>query len=101
MTKVNHDYLAVAALKNGTVIDHIPTDAIFKVADLLGIKDATTSVTIGYNLDSQHMGKKGIIKVADTFYSEADVSRIALVAPHAVINIIKDYEVVEKKQVTL
>ena len=55
--------LAVAALKNGTVIDHIPSKSLFKVVELLGIKNLSSSVTIGNNLDSEHMGKKGIIKI--------------------------------------
>ena len=90
MTKDKKE-LAVAALRNGTVIDHIPSDALFKVVDLLDIKSLTGSVTIGFNLDSALMGKKGIIKIADVTYPESTLNRIALIAPHAVINVIKDY----------
>lgn len=94
--------LAVAALQNGTVIDHIPTQSLFKVVDLLGLKDLDgASVTIGNNLDSGRMGKKGIIKVADMFFAEEILNRIAVIAPNAVVNIIRDYEVVEKFHVTL
>ena len=52
--------MAVAALENGTVIDHIPSDSLFKVVNLLGIQSIENSVTIGYNLDSKKYGKKGI-----------------------------------------
>ena len=93
--------LAVAALKNGTVIDHIPSDSLFKVVDLLGIQSIKNNVTIGYNLDSKKYGKKGIIKVANITFPEATLNRIAIIAPNAVINIIKDYEVVEKRKVEL
>ena len=93
--------LAVAALENGTVIDHIPSDSLFKVVDLLGIETLNNSVTIGYNLDSKKYGKKGIIKVANITFPEATLNRIAIIAPNAVINIIKDYEVVEKRKVEL
>lgn len=93
--------LAVAALRDGTVIDHIPSEALFKVVNLLGIKDLDTSVTIGFNLDSKRMGKKGIIKVAGLFFPEETLNRIAVIAPHAVINIIRDYSVVDKHPVTL
>ena len=93
--------LAVAALKNGTVIDHIPSDSLFKVVDLLGIQSIKNNVTIGYNLDSKKYGKKGIIKVANITFPEATLNRIAIIAPTAVINIIKDYEVVEKRKVEL
>ena len=101
MEKRNKKELAVAALKNGTVIDHIPSESLFKVVDLLDLKSLNVSVTIGFNLDSALMGKESIIKIADTFYPEDVLNRIALIAPHAVINIIKDYDVVEKHAVTL
>ena len=93
--------LAVAALENGTVIDHIPTQSLFKVVNLLGIKNLTGSVTIGFNLDSKKCGKKGIIKVADVFFPEKTLNRIALIAPNAKINVIRGYEVVDKYTVTL
>ena len=93
--------LAVAALKNATEIDHIPSDSLIKVVDLLGIQSIKNNVTIGYNLDSKKYGKKGIIKVANITFPEATLNRIAIIAPNAVINIIKDYEVVEKRKVEL
>ncbi|MDY2829588.1 MAG: aspartate carbamoyltransferase regulatory subunit [Sodaliphilus sp.] len=93
--------LAVAALENGTVIDHIPSQSLFKVVNLLGIKDLENSVTIGFNLDSKLLGKKGLIKIADVFFPESTLNRIALIAPHAVINIIRNFEVVDKHTVSL
>lgn len=93
--------LAVAALRNGTVIDHIPSAVLFKAVRILGIESLETSVTIGNNLDSGKLGTKGIIKVADVVFPEATLNRIALIAPTAVVNIIRDYEVVEKFPVTL
>lgn len=93
--------LAVAALRNGTVIDRIPSSALFKVVKLLGIEQMTTPVTIGYNLPSKHLEAKGIIKVADVEFPEAVLNRIAIIAPSAKVNVIRDYEVVEKRQVTL
>ena len=101
MTDNNKKELAVAALKNGTVIDHIPSESLFSVVNLLGIQKLTSSVTIGFNLDSKLMGKKGIIKIADVNLPEATLNRIALIAPKAVINVIKDYEVVDKHTVEL
>jgi aspartate carbamoyltransferase regulatory subunit len=93
--------LQVAALQNGTSIDHIPSDYLFKVVGILGIEDLKTRITIGYNLDSKKMGKKGIIKIADKFFEEDEINRISLIAPTVNLNIIRDYEVVEKKQVSL
>ena len=63
----NKTELAVAALRNGTVIDHIPSDALFKCVKILGLADTTHRLTIGNNLNSERLGKKGIIKVADIF----------------------------------
>ena len=82
MTKIKKEELAVAALKNGTVIDHIPTQSLFKVVNLLGIQKQTNSVTIGFNLDSKKCGKKGIIKIEDVYFPEETLNRIAIIAPH-------------------
>lgn len=97
----NKRELQVAALENGTAIDHIPSEQLFKVVSLLGIQDLTSPVTIGYNLDSKKMGKKGILKIANKFFEQNEINRIALIAPSVKLNIIKDYEVVEKKWVHL
>ncbi len=101
MNDIKKKELAVAALENGTVIDHIPSESLFKVVNLLGIQSLDNSVTIGNNLDSKKYGKKGIIKIADVTFPESALNRIAIIAPNAVINVIKDYEVVEKHKVTL
>ena len=91
--------MLVAAIENGTVIDHIPSEKTYQVAQLLGLQDLFTPVTIGYNLLSKKLGKKGIIKVADKFFTDEEISRLSVVAPNIVLNIIRDYEVVEKKTV--
>jgi aspartate carbamoyltransferase regulatory subunit len=93
--------LHVAALENGTVIDHIPSEQLFKVVSLLEIEKLKTPVTIGYSLDSKKMGKKGILKISDKFFEEEEINRISLIAPSVKLNIIRDYEVVEKKLVQL
>jgi aspartate carbamoyltransferase regulatory subunit len=96
---MNKNEMLVAAIENGTVIDHIPSEKTYQVAQLLGLQDLSTPVTIGYNLLSKKLGKKGIIKVADKFFSDEEISRLSVVAPNIVLNIIRDYEVVEKKTV--
>ncbi len=93
--------MQVKALCNGTVIDHIPSDKLFKVVSMLQLDKTDQQVTIGYNLNSELLGKKGIIKVAGHFFEEKEINRIALIAPNAKINIIRDYEVVEKKTIEL
>lgn len=93
--------LQVAALENGTAIDHIPPEQLFKVASLLGLNEIQNPITIGNNFYSKKMGRKGLIKIADKFFEEDEINRIALVAPNVILNIIRGYEVVEKKTVTL
>ncbi len=93
--------LQVAALENGTAIDHIPTEELFKVVSLLQLQKIDHRITIGNNLRSRKMGKKGIIKIADKFFREDEINRIALIAPSVSLNIIKDYEVIEKKEIRL
>jgi len=91
--------MLVSAIENGTVIDHIPSEKTYQVAQLLGLHNLATPVTIGYNLLSRKLGKKGIIKVADKFFSDEEISRLSVVAPNIVLNIIRRFEVVEKKTV--
>ncbi|NDW12810.1 aspartate carbamoyltransferase regulatory subunit [Bacteroides sp. 214] len=100
MGKINKE-LQVAALENGTVIDHIPSDKLFTVVSLLGLENMESNITIGFNLTSKILKKKGIIKIADKFFDDEEINRIAVVAPHVKLNIIRDYEVVEKKYVQL
>lgn len=99
--KNNKTELLVAALENGTVIDHIPSELVFTIASLLELEKLGSSVTIGYNLHSNKLGKKGIIKVADKYFSDEEISRLSIVAPNVVLNIIRDFEVVEKKEVII
>ena len=97
----NKQALQVAALKNGTVIDHIPSEKLFTVVQLLGVEQMKCNITIGFNLDSKKLGKKGIIKIADKFFCDEEINRISVVAPYVKLNIIRDYEVVEKKEVRM
>ena len=93
--------LQVAALENGTAIDHNPPSQLFKVAKLLGLENMDNTITIGNNFQSKKMGCKGVIKISNKFFEEDEINRIALIAPKVILNIIRDYEVVEKKTVTL
>lgn len=97
MKDVKH--LVVSAIKDGTVIDHIPAKDLFKVISILGLDHIENQVTFGSNLDSKKLGKKAIIKISDMFFRNEDINKIALVAPEAKLNIIRDYNVVEKKVV--
>ena len=90
--------LQVAGLENGTVIDHIPSDKLFTGVSLLDLKDMDSNITIGYNLESKKLGKKGIIKIADKFFTDEEINRISVVASNIKLNVIRNYAVVEKKE---
>jgi len=89
-------HLSVSAIENGTVIDHIPAQNLFKVISILGLDRIPNQITFGTNLESQQLGRKAIVKIADKYFEREEINRIAIVAPHAKLNIIRDYEVVEK-----
>lgn len=99
MGKTGKSELLVAALQNGTVIDHIPSDKVFDVVNLLGLTSIDNPITIGSNLSSRKMGSKGIIKIADRYLSDEEIGRLSVVSPDVTLNIIKDYQIVEKKYV--
>jgi len=89
--------LQVSAIKNGTVIDHVPADHLFMVINILGLDKITSPITFGTNLESSKLGAKAIIKIADVYFEDEDINRIALVAPDAKLNDIRDYQVVNKR----
>ena len=94
--------LRVSKIKDGTVIDHIRGGYALDVVKILGITGKEKRVmTIAINVPSRNFGVKDIVKIEGKALSPQEVNRIALVAPHASINIIKDYAVVEKLEVKL
>ena len=101
MNENNKQALQVSALCNGTVIDHIPADKLFAVVNLLEISTMSNNVTIGFNLESKKLGKKGLIKISDRFFTDDEINKISVVAPNVVLNTIRDYCVVEKREVKM
>lgn len=91
--------LQVNAIKEGTVIDHIPAKNLFKVIKILNLAALEDTVTFGSNLESKKLGKKAIIKMSNKYFDDEEINKLILVAPEARLNIIKEYQVVEKKQV--
>ncbi len=91
--------MSVSAIESGTVIDHVPANHLFKVIQILGLDRIDNQITFGTNLESKKLGRKAIIKISDKYFEDEDINRIALVAPDAKLNIIKNYEVVEKRVV--
>ena len=89
--------MEVQAIKDGTVIDHIPAKEVLRVVGILA--QFEDFVAIGINFPSQTLGRKGVVKISNRFLSEREVNTIALVAPGATVNIIRDFKVVEKHKV--
>lgn len=93
--------LKVSAIRNGTVIDHIPSDKSFQVIKILNLENYSNQIYFGTGLESKKYGKKGIIKISDKYFAKEEISKIALVAPSATLIEITDYEVTKKEQVLL
>ena len=92
----------VTAIKNGTVIDHIPAGKALSVLKMLGIGgDMSNPVSLVMNVPSQKMGGKDIIKVEDRELTQNELDRLALVAPAASVAIIRAYLVAEKLEINL
>ena len=92
--------LKVDAIKNGTVIDHIPSGKALKVYEILAphVKKVTT---IGMYLSSKNLGKKDLIKIEGKEISSKVVNRISIIAPSATLIIIRDFEIFKKNKVQI
>jgi aspartate carbamoyltransferase regulatory subunit len=93
--------LVVSAIKDGTVIDHIPAKDLFNVIRILQLEKCDNQITFGTNMASGKLGRKAIIKIENKFFKQEDINKIALVAQDANLNIIQDYKVVKKQKVEL
>lgn len=98
MNKDNKNLL-VRKIENGTVIDHIERGKGFKIYKLLDPKEETCILLT--NVESKKLGRKDILKIENKELLEKDIERIALIAPNATINIIRDWMVIEKKKAIL
>lgn len=93
--------LKVKAIENGTVIDHIPSASLFKIIHILDLDKNSHPITFGTNLHSKRMESKAIIKVDNHYLADDEINKISIVAPMACVNTIKNYKVVEKRNVTV
>ena len=94
--------LRVSKIKDGTVIDHITAGHALDVLKILRITDHVSGVvTVGMNVPSKTLGLKDMVKIEGRELKSEEVDKIALLAPHASINIIRNYKVVDKQLVRL
>jgi aspartate carbamoyltransferase regulatory subunit len=101
-TLTETEELRVKKIKEGTVIDHISAGNALTVLNILGITNHTGQVvSVAINVPSSKIGRKDIVKIEGRELNADEVDKIALIAPQATINIIRDFNVIEKQQVKL
>ena len=93
--------LQVEAIRNGSVIDHIPAGQGIKILKLFHLLDTRERITVGLNLPSAALVAKDLIKVENTLLTEAQANQLALFAPHSTVNITEDFHVVKENQLRL
>jgi len=102
MRRDARDGLLISPIRNGTVIDHISGGEALNVLKIIGITGATTeSISVATNVKSSKIGRKDIVKIENRELRKVEVDRIALIAPHATISIIRNFDVYEKKGVEI
>jgi aspartate carbamoyltransferase regulatory subunit len=98
---VSNDKLMVEAIANGTVIDHIAPGQAINILRMFKFLSKDTELTVGFNLHSGRLGKKDLIKIADVTFSPSQTEQLAILAPNATVNEIKDYKVIDKYNLRL
>ena len=93
--------LQVEAIEHGTVIDHIPVGQGIKILKHLRLLDSMVRVTVGFNLPSKAMRYKDIIKIESRLFTKNEADGLSIFAPNATINIIKNYNVEKKSEMSL
>lgn len=93
--------MQVEAICNGYVIDHIPSGQGVKILKLFSLTDTNQRVTVGFNLPTHNGMAKDLIKVENTEISKSQANQLALLAPDATINVIREFEVIDKHKLTL
>ncbi len=91
----------VYAIKQGTVIDHIPDGKGVAIIDLLNLKSWKKIVTLGMSFPSKRLGRKDIVKIEGKELNPNEANKIAIIAPTATINIIRNFKLARKSQVEI
>ena len=94
--------LKIRAIENGTVIDHITANKALHILKILGLPDSeTTNVTVAMNVTSGEIERKDIVKIENRELDHEELNQIALIAPKATIDIIRDFKPVKKDKIIL
>lgn len=101
---MSNEDLKVAKIEYGTVIDHIPKGKallILEVLRIIGTDENDDTLLVLVNVHSNLLGKKDIIKIENRELDDKEIDAIALIAPSAKINTIRDYQIARKQRVEL
>ncbi|WP_407453883.1 aspartate carbamoyltransferase regulatory subunit [Methanobrevibacter sp.] len=102
MIKSSKTELKIKAIENGTVIDHITANKSLHILKVLGLPDSETkNVTIAMNVSSNEIERKDILKIENRELDHKELNQVALIAPKATINIIRNFEPVKKDKIIL
>lgn len=102
MTQTKKSELKIKAIENGTVIDHITANKALHILKILGLPDKDThNVTVAMNVSSSEIGRKDILKIENRELDAEELNQVALIAPKATINIIRNYEPIKKDKIQL
>ncbi|MBR2556916.1 MAG: aspartate carbamoyltransferase regulatory subunit [Methanobrevibacter sp.] len=100
--KSDKSELKIKAIENGTVIDHITANKSLHILKILGLPDSEIkNVTIAMNVSSKEIGRKDILKIENRELDPKELNQIALIAPKATINIIRNFENIKKDKIIL
>ncbi len=97
---MGEDGLTVKKIRYGTVIDHIPVGRALTVLRILGVRpEGGYRIAILMNVESRKIGRKDIVKIENLEIGVEETNKIALIAPEATVNIVRDYKVDVKRKV--
>ena len=91
--------MIIDSIKNGIVIDHITAGKGMELYNILGLGECGNAVALLQNVVSTKFGRKDIIKIEGLM--EVDWDLVGYVDPNITVNIIRDGESVEKRQLKL
>lgn len=89
----------IDSIENGYVIDHIPAGKGMQIYNILSLDKLSCQVAIITNAKSKKNDVKDIIKINELVDLDLDV--IAYIAPNATVNVIKNSERIDKKNLSL
>ncbi len=92
--------LNVGQIEEGFVLDHIKAGKSLAIYHLLQLDKLDYTVAIIKNARSNKLGKKDILKI-ECDITKVNLDVLALIDKNITINVIKDGEIVDKKELSL